>query len=916
MNKSDDIERTPRLPATRLALCSLFLVIGCLIGTQILVPFGSLGNHFHSSTYSDLQILPQSGLEKTPKENAEELLIETLVLFQDLLNQISGGDGSNELHRKRSSKKIARGIASDFSSLLNNFSAGDPPGMVATADKGIADSFSSFIGKLGFGNITGSLSAGAADASKYLGIGLGNGTITGLELPAQYLKLSKVAMEKPSGLNLIASNLGQGLTSSLIGSIDTKSITPDPGMLSLAAKALGEGAGNGASVGLNLKPMSAIVYSNDTGIPAIAGNLAQGLTSSFLSGVDVKSLAMSSMTSVSGDQINAAAKALAQGLGSGAASATKLNPNPPSSDAFDQNGISGIAGNLGQGLSTSFLEGIPFQQLLTNNAPSISPDQISDAAKGLGAGLAGGAVIGLGLQPDSGGSNVPLAPGGLGTMTESFGRGLTQSFLTNGTVTKLLATMQQPNQLDVGSVAKGLAIGLVDGATTGFDNAGGAKNIFNLDSGSTPEVTRLTKPTTYDDTVGGAATGFGTGLGLQSTTFVLQLFGKPPIYQGSDNPNMITSGTPDSKKALADPPAANSSNLQPSRGVIASGVRRRQETTIGSPISSEPSMFNSSDLLNLPQFNGTISPVVQKAIDTLQCQGIGGLVTVLFSVGSSQGVNPSSVDVNDLKEKIGRLGFAKQTIEIQDKESGNQYMVNIAQFDVKVNGNSLVKTIVVLVLHILLAIVAFGVVIPVILIINSIRNLAVMNGRADVLKNSRRIQWILALVVLLPSTLIVLITGIISEGVKSHFTSIHGITGLLLSLFTLPIFPLAYLYLRNKAKTLFNINLGLILTLLMSVLITGFIDLSSLALCATQIIPQTVFISIGSFLSTPLIFSNAFLVLEILMGRWRGKTNDQRQSEMFLNGKSAMKDEERIGLKQPTMTITERNIGEKNFMDT
>ncbi|POS84156.1 hypothetical protein EPUL_005196 [Erysiphe pulchra] len=903
MVKSNDIDRTSKLPTRKapwLVLLSVFLIIGSLIGTQILAPLSLLRNPFHSSTYFDIESLPYTGLRETKKssnEDAEKLLIDSLVLLQELLIKISDGDSSGTRSRKNTKKHVARGLMSDIS---NFFSGGASSGGLGAASAGsnatapaggLASGFSDIIGKIGFGNLTNSLSTGAADASKYLGIGLGNGTITGLDLPPNLTKVSKVLQEKPTGINLIASNLGQGLSSSLVGSINLNSVGPDPSSFGLAAKAVGEGVGNGAAAGLDLKPASSVVYSNDTGIPAIAGNFAQGLTSSFLSSIDLKSIM--SMGNVSNDQVKTAAKALAQGLGSGAAYATKLSPNPPSNLTFDQDGISGVAGNFGQGLSVSFLKDINFKELIASNTPTLTPEKIADAAKGFGAGLAGGAVIGVGLQTDATASSIPFAPGSPGQISESFARGLSESFLANGTVLRVLATMQPTGgQLDVGSVAKGLAIGLVDGVTTSFDNAGGVKNIFNLDPGSTPQVTALTKPTSYNDSVGGAATGFGNGLGLQTTTFVLQVLGKPPLNQASSNSGTKALGAPGSGQPSSGTPA----NGQPSSGTPGNaqlptpGLRRRQTATTNPANPSDQSNFSILDLLNIPQFNGTITPVVQKSLDTLKCQGVGGLASVLYSVGSSQGVSTSSADMNELKNKISQLGFAKQTINLKDKEGGNLYDINIAEFQIMVNGNSLKKQIIVLVLHILPAITIFGTIIPIILIIGSIRNFAVMSGRTEVLKSSRKIQWILALSQVLPLTFLIFVTGIIAQGVKTHFTSAHGILGIILFIIVLPAFPLAYF----AAK-------GLI------VMISGFIDLASLVLCATQIISLQNFIILGISLAAHIFPAVTLLTLEVFMKKWRGSANNSdRRSNLYLSNGSSVAAEEGLGEKPSTMPMMNR----------
>jgi hypothetical protein len=57
----------------------------------------------------------------------------------------------------------------------------------------------------------------------YLGVGIGNGTLTGLALPAKMIKANK-AIAPATGINSVAEGLGMGLTSSIVGSINVSSL--------------------------------------------------------------------------------------------------------------------------------------------------------------------------------------------------------------------------------------------------------------------------------------------------------------------------------------------------------------------------------------------------------------------------------------------------------------------------------------------------------------------------------------------------------------------------------------------------------------------------------------------------------------------------------------------------------------------
>ncbi|KAI1002794.1 hypothetical protein K3495_g5409 [Podosphaera aphanis] len=898
-----------------------------------------------------------------PSQDAEELLVGSLTLLKDLLVKINNdgcchlqsnpsptdgyqdSDSNSDPLKTVSRPLLARSFISELTSLFSSMKSGASP--------------------------TGST---LSDASLYLGAGLGNGTLTGLNLPPMLLQKNKAALPPATGINSAAQSLGQGLTSSVVGSVNISSVKPMLNVLA-ASRALSQGLGSGAAGGLNLKKLDMNAF-NTSDVPGIAGSFGQGLTSGFLQGVNVKMLAMSMGGQITPEQTNSAALALAEGLGGGAAFASNLSTKPlsndfgsdpisgvagnfgqglstsfiqdidikqlammmkpmitpaqmneaalsfasglgggaayaanltttPPSNDFNPDGVSGIAGNVGSGLSVSFIKNINFKAIASSaagSAPKITRQQMLEAAQGFGTGLAGGAVVGVGLQPAS---NMPMPDnGGLAPLTDTFARGLSQSFLQNGTALKLVNIVMQAQgqapKINMLAVAKGFAVGLVDGAQTSIDNAGGLQKVFKI---STKDAALMNFPapmTNIDDGVGGAAFGFANGLASEAVKGVLQVFGNPPIQgttpaapvsasnpPNSDSPAPGTSlpntslpaSTGSTPNSAPNSPGVSMNPITPSNPTAARH-KKRQAVTEMSPVPMDVSVSTSSTDVDsqLMMLNQTIGPLLQKGSNVLGCQGIGGLIAIAVSAGMNTNagadIAKDQAQIQKIQDMIKKLAFLDQTFTVQDR-SGNTIQINIARFILLINGNSLVKEILTLTGHITIAIITFAIVIPTILIINSIHNFALMTGRTNVLTKATKIQWGLALFIVLPSLIGILVLGVLGDGARSHFQTLHGALGLILLFFTFSAFPLAYFRSESNAvNTAFKANLALILFFTTIELTSGFSDLSTITSCALQFLPQFLFVSLGFTLAAPMLQAITLITLELIINRWRKNAPD------------------------------------------
>lgn len=495
----------------------------------------------------------------------------------------------------------------------------------------------STIGEIFSGNTTGllnELGSGIAEPAGFLGNGLAMGVIAGM------MNMT-VPKTNATGINLAAQNLGSGLTSKLVGSISV------------------------APAGTDMKAAKAAVDNDPMTMTIGAGTL------------------------------NGVALALAQGLGSGASQGLNLTA-PSTKVAFNTSGFNGAAGNFGQGLSSTLLSGINTTSLLSKAKSGTSGFDINSLLQGngtilgsslkqiatsAGTGLGQGTSLGLGLQSANA---MAASPNGSAGAVQEFTQGLTSSFLQNGTLSKLMTSMmnamggpsaamgmgvtkadldsQDPSsatsilsKLNVAAVAQGFAVGFLDGAGN------------TLAGIPTPPMQTLM----FNDSVGGAATGFGLGLGSQGTILVKQIVA---------NPSIITNFTKSSamRRQILDNRA-----MIPSSQI--SVLRRR-----GSDASSIPSNNSFINALNAT----TLDPILQMGIDTIGCAGVGGFASIGLGL-----IQTGTIDISQLTRslKMNKKIANNQTFVVEN--GGNTYTINLAKMDIRINDMPLVRAIISLVLH-------------------------------------------------------------------------------------------------------------------------------------------------------------------------------------------------------------------------
>lgn len=527
------------------------------------------------------------------------------------------------------------------------------------------------------------------------------------------------------------------------------------------ANSLGVGLSTGAVTGLNIsmpvsmaKMAEAIATNQTTGLSGLALNLGSGLTSALFENINVSSLLVMDPNMPGGllggstGTVGQAVLALAQGLGGGAVmglknaailaitptvattATTAMGMATGNASMFNTSGINGVAGNFGQGLlmtATGSLGNVQLPSLsslmATMGDMTMSID-LQALGSGVGTGIGQGAVIGFGLQPDA-----TMNVSGVGGVALGFTKGLVSSFLINGTATKIVDTFMASggigallgmsnsstsapmmiggidvSSISVAKVAEGFAVGLVSGAGSSFTSL----KVIAADT------------TNFNDSVQGGATGFGRGLGSEGAKIAQMILNGATLDMGAPagtTPSVVPAipaiGSPVTGTPATLPAASGAATIAQKRGIRTinlknvkrdSGLQPRQDAA-QSPL---PSVTDLAGVLN--NLNASaINPLTQMGIDTLTCTGIGGLVGVGFGLFQSGAISAGNTSIQDLlKSMSGMPGFmiGGQNISLPDttfvlKNEGNTYMLNPSQgvMTVMVNGNPVIKTVILAVLH-------------------------------------------------------------------------------------------------------------------------------------------------------------------------------------------------------------------------
>ncbi|PVH79535.1 hypothetical protein DL98DRAFT_572386 [Cadophora sp. DSE1049] len=682
----------------------------------------------------------------------------------------------------------------DLVSAIGDLFKGSLPSTDAGALSGILSTIESSITKL-LGDEGGSLLDGLKDPSKYLGVGLASGALTGLNMtmPAN--------VPTPTGVSDLAQNLGSGLSSTIFSSDSIKS---------LFKASSGPGGTLGGSDGT----------------------------------------------------LGKAVMALGQGLGSGASSGLKLAATAATTPTFNTSGISGIAGNFGEGLTSSLLSNVqlPSADSLLDTVKSMfgginTTISIAEIGTSLGTGLGEGAAIGLGFQVNT--STPPdTGPG----IAEGLTKGLVSGFLQNDTAGKLIGSISSLTanssiklpSINFAKITEGLAVGLISGV-------GSTISTLNLISANT---------TSFNDSVGGAATGFGRGLGSEGAKLVSEILDGSKVAKTVKQPISLDG--------------------------IASKIKVRQSHH------KRETLANATDLASvLSNLNASnINPLVQSGMKALSCEGVGGLAALGYGLVMSGTIDIGSINLKDLTSsspKIGNVSLPDQEFVI--KSGVNTYQLNPAKGigSVSVNGIGIYKFIVLAVAHIFFAVIAHFAAVPIFLLaFNGLRVARLLGQPATTKPPPPLPRWLMLLgYSIIPLTILTFGFGVGLTASANHFVTPHQSTPQILGgiVFLQTLIAAAITqYLRQNARPTDGsdssplvkrlkmanlVNLGLLFLLTETTLLFSFSDLASLSLCVTQtIIPTGIWAALGWILMGPLTLAVGLQAF-ILWLKWLERKKNQ-----------------------------------------
>lgn len=424
---------------------------------------------------------------------------------------------------------------------------------------------------------------------------------------------------------------------------------------------------------------------------------------------------LSSITSSIGDafsgignsllqDVNGAGLFLGTGLGAGAAQGlnlstaavtTQIAAKVAADNGMNATGINPLIQNAAMGATASLLGSLNLTSLLGSSGPGID---LHALAFGLATGLGNGTSAGLKLSSQA---EAIQAPAGNTTqdIAGTFAFGLSKSITSNINLTALTSGSSSgpasgvTKDLKIGMIAQGAAMGLIQGAGDAVNSMGGVQALIN-GTATMPNTSLPATTMTFNDSVGGAATGFGQGLGGQGTLVGVQLLSKL-------NVTSLLAGLSGNTTDDSDTTGINGTAVVKRHPLHPLEIIRRQAQVSGGVTDSS---FNLSLIINAD----SISSVAQSAINALTCEGLGGLILValgLMSSGTIKTNTGSSVNSTLIKEALpkGIIHFTSSgnTFEIDGtmvSQTIDQGLFAAAS-GITINGNDMSKFAAFLVLH-------------------------------------------------------------------------------------------------------------------------------------------------------------------------------------------------------------------------
>ncbi|KAL0260368.1 hypothetical protein SLS55_004054 [Diplodia seriata] len=777
--------------------------------------------------------------------------------------------------------------------------------------QGIAGDFSESLAQSFIGNVDVSQLGGAeaqkqllntlSQAAPYAGSGLGQGAAEGLGLTDKARSGSagskRVATRQTSGeedddasVGDIAQDFTRSLSSTFLSNVNLSSLVSNAAgqgseMIGPAVQGLAQGLGGGAATGLGLqKDVQEPIDSQD--IESVLKGFSRSLTTSFLANGTLENIQAKAANAAS-IPVVPAVQGLAKGFGSGAASAFGLKEatvvDPSATD------IPTVAQGFSDSLTQSFLSNGTAKKL-TDMLGDQGPVMLASIVEGLGRGFGSGAAESLGLQSaesdsdssdssDSESEDSDSEDLDAPTVAQKFSKALTTSFLTDDTLDKITQKAMSAGgglgeNIDFSKLAEGLGIGLIDGASTAIFMQTG------MDNASLTENSQQ-----FNDTVGGAATGFGRGVSSEAIKAVFSAFGNKDVA-GNLADELDTSTD------LVNTPAGSSPSDAPTTSKRSVAIARKP--------AKRQAQLNTTDAVNALAQNlniTTLNSLIQQGADALGCTGVGGLIQV--GLGLQQNLLDGQTPNLPSPKNIPFLSQLDQTINITSSNNNDLFLfqLDLPTLTLTVNRLPIVKLAAFLAAHVAAVALAFYLLLPAALALGAARGLAV-----DILNRPDKLRFAPRAVTALQAFAVPAFAaagaglGAAAAGSAAHARTPHQIVGWV----TLGAAVLggglhvaatrananangeaAGAKKKNAAavdakqqhqqKTLRRASdavAQLVLGLAQVELVLGFQDLNEISFCATQGVPLPLAVAAGAVL-TAVVFGSAGAVgLKVVVGRW------------------------------------------------
>ena len=520
------------------------------------------------------------------------------------------------------------------------------------------------------------------------------GASTGLNITdlqdaqAQASKVASSFNASATGINLAIQNLGNGLAGQIAPALGSSGLLG--GSIGPAIFALATGIGNATAKALNLTDQ-AFGPTNGSGLESIAGNLGLGVTTPIVSNIDFQAIMNSAGGSGFADdlkkQLPQIAAAAGNGLGEGVKNGLGLQQTSQTTRSLDRrqdpaDPLQGIdlpatVNQFTKGLSQSLLTGVDVKNLasslnLTGNIGDLGSSlDIRALAGGAGSGIGLGLAIGLGFKGTTE-ATVPATSGGddAATAVETFTQNLVSNFLLNSTIVQSTGSALTDNapqflkDVDIAKAAEGFARGTIEGVSSALSSIGGFQNLIdgNFSDDALANVPTL-PPTGFNDTLNGSAVSFARGFTGEGTILIgnvlRQMSGKA---NKTESPSRRDLGVAAGQAAVGKKQRRSQASHQAIR------VRQAQDNTA----SSSPLAINESALSGAGQFG----------LDTLTCQGVGGLASVIFGVTSESKDKTSLLSSPLDSQAVSSL--PQGPVEIRSQ--GNTYRIVLSDAEITING--------------------------------------------------------------------------------------------------------------------------------------------------------------------------------------------------------------------------------------